>query len=475
MKHKCALFVAILSFWLAGALRSAYAQSDALDAYLEERSAAHRVPSLALAIAYADGRVDVRTYGEGIAPTTRFRIGSLSKSMTAVAVMQLFEEGRLDLDAPIQTYLTDFTTQNPDWARRITVRHLLNQTSGLSDRDYAITVNARPLEALPSSFARARHTAEPSAQFAYFNANYDLLGRIVEVVSGQTYSAYLSQRLFAPARMQTALAYDDPTPRAIEGLAQGHILLYGFPIPYAEQLPIPAPSGGIIASGADMAAFLRQFVIEEPSILSPDGITTVLSVPNGIDSSYAMGWFAAPNDDGRRIFNHAGDVLTFHADMVLLPDDGIAFALLYNRQSLLLGFATYPEIREGVIALLRGGKPAQSGISASVIGIIILSVSIAVVVNDSLRLLLSRRWVNSRQNILKRGMRVIALLIPVAILLLLPTLILSLTGRGVNYAVLIAYLPDIMLLLVVSAALNCLTLIAYLLIGLQESMRKAQP
>lgn len=293
MKHGCALFVAMLSFWLAGALRPLYAQSDALDAYLEEQIATHRLPGLALAIAYADGRVDVRTYGEGITPTTRFRIGSLSKSMTAVAVMQLFEEGRLDLDAPIQTYLTDFTTRNPDWARRITVRHLLNHTSGLSDRDYDLAFNARPLEALPSSFARARHTAEPGAQFAYLNANYALLGRIVEVVSGQTYGAYLSQRLFAPAGMQTALAYDDPMPRAIEGLAQGHILLYGLPIPFAEPLPIPAPSGGIIASGADMAAFLRQFVIKEPNILSPDSIAAMLSVPSGIDS--LMRWAGLPS------------------------------------------------------------------------------------------------------------------------------------------------------------------------------------
>lgn len=446
-------------------LFSAYAQNDALDAYLEAQVAAQRVPGLALAIAYADGTADVRTYGDGIAPQTRFRIGSLSKAMTAVAVLQLAEQGLVDLDAPVQTYLPGFTTQNPAWASRITVRHLLNQTSGLSERGYNITV-ARTADELVASFADAQHDAEPGAQFAYFNANYELLGRIVEVVSGQRFSAYLRDNLFTPAGMDDALAFDDPTLTSVDGLAQGHTLLYGFPVPYAELALAPAPSGGVVASGSDMAAFLRQFVIAEPVILKPESVKMMLTAPSGTDSPYGMGWFISTDQDGRRLFTHGGDLTTFHADMALLPDESAAFALLYNRQHFLSIFAAYPQVRDGVIAVLRGGEAPAGGLSASVIGIIILIVSVVIIASDIRQLLASRRWVarTSGQSVLRRALSLALLLIPLYVFLLLPTLIRIIMGQTADYTVLFAQLPDIMLLLVISMTLNVVTVIVRLIL-----------
>ncbi len=477
--HRLIVVLTLLGCLLGGGLLPVRAQTAALDTYLEAQTAAHRIPGLALAVAYADGRVEIRTYGGDITPQTRFRIGSLSKAMTAVAVLQLVEDSLIELDAPIQAYLTGFTTQDPDRARRITVRHLLNQTSGLSDRGYDSMANARPLEELTRSFASARHEAEPGTQFAYFNGNYDLLGRIVEVVSGQRYSAYMRERLLTPAGMGHALVYDDPTQTQMgaDGLAQGHILLYGFPIPYDEPMPISAPSGGIMVSGEDMAAFLRQFVVAEPTILSADSLEAMLSVPASVETPYAMGWFVEVREDGARVFTHSGDVMTFHADMALLPDEGIAFALLYNRQSLLSGFVTYPEIRDGVMAIVRGGEAASGGLSASVIGLVILVISVIVVVNDTRRLLASRRWVahTQGQSVVRRGLSLALLPIPLYVLLLLPSLSLMLIGRALNYDVLIAYLPDIMLLLAATATLSMLTLAARLFFLMQAAPALHKP
>lgn len=466
IKHNFVVVVFLLSFLLAGRPLQAYAQTATLDAYLQAQTAKHHIPGLTLAIAYSDGRIDVRTYGDGITPATRFRIGSLSKTMTAVAVLQLVEAGLVNLDAPIQTYLTDFTTQNAEWASQITVRHLLNHTSGISDLGYPSPADVHESEELIQSFARASHIAAPGRQFAYFNGNYDLLGRIVEVVSGQRYSTYMSEKIFTPIEMNKAVVSDDPTPIAVDGLAQGYILLYGFPIPYAEHLPIFAPSGGVIACGTDMAAFLRQFVIDKPDILSRESIRTMLTVPNGIDTPYAMGWFANRNGDQKHIFTHPGDVLTFHADMALLPDDGVAFALLYNRQNLLSTFTTYPEIRDGVMAILQGGKASGGSLSASVIGILILIMSAAAVVGDTRRLLTSRHWAarTYKLNAVQRGLSLLLLPIPLYILLFLPQAALALTGQALNFAILIAYLPDIMLLLAVTAVLSVLTLVVRLLI-----------
>ncbi len=462
MKYRLVVVMIFLGLLLAGGLRLTYAQPDALDSYLEAQTAAHRLPGLALAAVYADGSVDVRTDGSGITSATRFRIGSLSKAMTAVAVLQLVEAGLIDLDAPIQTYLTGFTTQNADWASRITVRHLLNQTSGLSELGYDATPDARLGDKLIPSFARARHDAEPGAQFAYFNANYELLGRIVEVVSGQPYSAYMRERVFAPAGMDDALVYGDPAPT--ERLAQGHLVLYGFPIPFQEPGTIPEASGGISASAADMAAFLRQFVIDEPDILSKVSIAEMLTTPPGVDSPYGMGWIAETTPDGARVFTHGGSVMTFSSDMALLPDDGAAFALLYNRNNLLATLTSSADIHNGVIAILRGREAPVGGMSGSVIGIAILTISAIIIASDARRLLTSRRWMERArgQPIWRRAVSLALLLFPVYVLLLLPALAQMVMQRVATYDLIFFQLPDLVLLLFISAALSLLTFAARL-------------
>ncbi len=473
--HRLIVVLTLLGCLLGGGLLPVRAQTAALDTYLEAQTAAHRIPGLALAVAYADGRVEIRTYGGDITPQTRFRIGSLSKAMTAVAVLQLVEDSLIDLDAPIQTYLPSFTTQNPNWARQITVRHLLNQTSGLSELGYDALQDERLGDKLIPSFASARHDAEPGRQFAYFNANYELLGQIIEVASGQSYSAYMREHVFLPAGMNNALAHGDPTPT--EGLAQGHIALYGFPIALREPMPIPEASGGIIASGTDMAAFLRQFVIDTPNILSQGSIAMMLTPSPGVDSPYGMGWIAETTTDGARIFTHGGSVMTFSSAMALLPDEGIAFALLYDRNNLLLTLTANASIHNGVIAILRGKEAPASGLSGSVIGFLLLAVSTIIVSSDTYRLFTSRRWAERTraQSIWRRVIALALLLFPVYLLILLPSLARTIMQRVVTYELIFFQVPDLVLLLFISAALSLLTLAARLFFLMQAAPALHKP
>ncbi len=467
MNHLLALTrIAALVALLAAIALPATAQptTDALDEYLRAQVASQRVPGLAFVRVDKAGNVDIRAYGAGITPQTRFYIGSLSKAMTAVAVMQLVDAGLVNLDAPVRTYLPTFTTQDPEQAGRITVRHLLNQTSGLSDQGYARDDGETDLAALVAALASARHTAEPGAAFAYFNTNYDVLGRLIEVVTGKTYADYLRANLFDRLGMPDALAHT-PAPATVDRLTQGHILLFGFPLAYPPQ-SVAAPSGGIIASGRDMAAFLRLFLQDESSILSKASRQLLLSPPQTPESTYGMGWFVGRLSDGAPIYEHSGDVPTFHADMMILPQQGVAFALLYNRQYLLSALTSFPEIRYGVAAILRGNPPS-GGLSASVLGAIILAVVAVSVISDLRRLFLSRAWVTkararSRVSVV---FGLLTLLIPVVILLLLPTLILALTGRALrDYGLVFALLPDVMLFLFVSIALGALTLVVRILL-----------
>jgi CubicO group peptidase (beta-lactamase class C family) len=436
---------------------NAQAVRDALDDYLQSQVADQRVPGLTFVLVDAEGNIDIRTYGEGITPQTRFYIGSLSKAMTAVAVMQLVDAGLVDLDTPVQTYIPTFTTQDAEQSSRITVRHLLNHTSGLSDQGYARDDDQTDLAALVAGMASARHTAEPGAAFAYFNPNYDVLGYLIEVVTGESYADYLRANLFDLLEMPDALAHN-PAPETVERLAQGHILPFGFPVAYPPQIVV-APSGGIIASGRDMGAFLSLFLQDESAIFSNQARELLLNPPPDIKSDYGMGWFVHQLSDGTPIYEHSGDVPTFHADMLLLPEEGVAFALLYNRQHLLSAFTSFPEIRYGVAAILRGDEPS-GGLNAGSLGLIILAVVIISVISDLRRLFLSRRWAMKarERSRVAVGLDMITLLAPVAILLLLPALILALTGRALgNYGLIFALFPDVMLLLFISIALGVLT------------------
>jgi CubicO group peptidase (beta-lactamase class C family) len=175
------------------------APSDAayvhLDAYVERQLAALNIPGAALAIVEGAEIVHVHSFGragpEGRAPTpqTPFFIGSLTKSVTAVAVMQLVEAGKVELDAPVQHYLPWFRVADPQATAQVTVRHLLNQTSGfaqaagmipLADFDDQPGATERQARAL-ATFQPARL---PGVAWEYSNVNYNLLGLIIEAVSG---------------------------------------------------------------------------------------------------------------------------------------------------------------------------------------------------------------------------------------------------------------------------------------------------
>jgi CubicO group peptidase (beta-lactamase class C family) len=174
---------------------------NAIDAYVEEQRHHLNIPGVFLAIVEGDRIVHLRGFGrarprgEVPTPQTLFFIGSLTKSFTALAVMQLIEAGKVELDAPIQRYLPWFHVADPEASAQMTVRHLLNHTSGLSmslgemalaDFDDRPDATERQVRAL-STLKLARPVG---SKFDYNNTNYNVLGLIVEAASGEAYSNY---------------------------------------------------------------------------------------------------------------------------------------------------------------------------------------------------------------------------------------------------------------------------------------------
>jgi CubicO group peptidase (beta-lactamase class C family) len=215
-----------------------------IDRYAEALLRADRVPGASIAIVHRDRLVHLRNFGvdqqeRAITGSTSFVLGSMSKSITAVAVMQLVERGKVVLDAPVRTYLPGFRVASADSGATITVRQLLLHTSGLP---HAVARGSR--RTLADHVEALRTVAplrEPGSAHAYASPNYLVLGRIVEVVSGQPFGQYVEQNILVP----WVCAAASPFAQAISsGFASGRIYAFGFPITRRRREPDRLPAAG---------------------------------------------------------------------------------------------------------------------------------------------------------------------------------------------------------------------------------------
>jgi CubicO group peptidase (beta-lactamase class C family) len=232
----------------------------AIDRYVEDEMRAQRIPGLALGIVQGDQIVHLKGFGVAdpggrvVTPQTPFIIGSTTKSFTALAIMQLVEAGKIELDAPIQRYLPTFHLADETAATHITVRHLLHQTTGLSTRtgrDQPSTTSDDALERRVRSFATAQLTEPVGTHYQYSGANYAILGLIVQAVAGQSYETYVQEQIFAPLDMRQS--FTSQTAAQQHGMAIGY--RYWFGVPVAANLPYnraSLPQGYLISSAEDI-------------------------------------------------------------------------------------------------------------------------------------------------------------------------------------------------------------------------------
>jgi CubicO group peptidase (beta-lactamase class C family) len=349
------------------------ASYDAIDAYIEQQMHRLKIPGVSLAIVQGDGIVHLRGFGrarpggETPTPQTPFVLGSTTKSFTALAVMQLVEAGKVDLDGPIKRYLPWFRVADPKASAQMTVRHLLNQTSGLPM--IAGMINLGDLGNDPGATerqARALSTlklARPvGAAFEYCNLNYNLLGLIVEAASGESYVDCIQQHIYAPLGMNHSHTSQAAAKR--DGLAVGHRYWFAHPVAIRD-LPLPRgslSSGQLISSSEDMAHYLIAHLnggrFREVQLLSGAGIDELhrgvaeQRVMGKLVAEYGMGWFAS-NVGGTKVFSHGGNVPDFSSYMALLPEQKKGVVLLVNADHYGLP-PVLMEVGDRVAALLAG-------------------------------------------------------------------------------------------------------------------------
>lgn len=268
-----------------------------------------------------------------VTPAIRFPIGSITKSFTCLSIMQLVNEGAIDLDKTAGDYLPDL----PPPSRGVKVRNLLNHTSGIPNyTDLPEFPMANPV-GLTRAQMLAYFAAKPlqftsGTRFSYTNSDTYLLGLIIEQQSGQSYDQYVTARVLKPFGMSRS-GFDARDDGAADR-ARGYLLKRdGFARAPQYDFEIPFSAGAIVSTTGDLLKYRRGVFGANGDAKVRKLILSHDALAGGEANPYALGCLIETTLDGHRKITHAGDIFGFAADYAYYPDDDLTLAILTNSQS----------------------------------------------------------------------------------------------------------------------------------------------
>ncbi|ATY10251.1 hypothetical protein CU254_07100 [Amycolatopsis sp. AA4] len=338
-----AIVAAMLAVFAVPASAQPTSPADPAVAHL--RAELESGPPSSYAVVSADGKVTTGAVGSDVTPQSPFLLGSLSKSFTAMAVMQLVEAGEVGLDTPITAYLPWFRTAGAN--DPITVRQLLNQTSGLPTEAGTVDLYEpeTTLEQRVRALADVVPVSRPGTAFHYCNKNYATLGLMIEQVSGQSYADYLKAHVLAPLGMNRTFTNLADARRA--GLIEGSAVLFGLNVPReTPDFPGARPDGYLVSTAEDLSHYLTfqmTGAYRGARPLSAESLRLMhrAAVPTGDDHAidgidhYGFGW-GTGTLHGQPVVQHDGDLTRYHANLGYLPDQRVGLVVLTSRNPVLL-------------------------------------------------------------------------------------------------------------------------------------------
>lgn len=336
-------FVVVTAILFAAA--SAFANEQKvreLERFIEQAMKSQKMPGLSVAIVHGDFRW---SRGFGFAdvenevparPDSSYRTGSVAKPMTAVAVLKLVEDGKIDLDAEVQTYVPYF----PRKSKPVTVRQLLAHQGGISHyRDYMKEGRIREPKNTRESIAIFQDfdlVAEPGTSYIYSSYGFNLLGAVIEGASGKPYGEYLTENVWKPLGM-TATRMDDP--RALIPHRVTGYVLENNALKRSEYVDISSRFGGGGARSTvdDMVRFMEGLaggkVLQRES---REAAWTAQPTRDGRLTRYGYG-FTVANRNGRYVVNHSGSQQETRTNLTLVPSQHLVIALASNFEDADLG------------------------------------------------------------------------------------------------------------------------------------------
>ena len=322
--------------------------TQAMDRKLPDRMNSYGIPGVTIAVLHKGEIVWVQAYGiadrksgRAMAEGDIFRVESISKSITAWGVMTLVEEGMIELDMPVATYLKSWSLPPSEISvDTLTVRQLLSHTGGMPLGNFGARYPPEgPVLALRDSLSKeARPIQQPGLSFSYSNTGYNLLELLIEDVSGMPFSDYMAREILTPLGMMNSSfewspEINDRIPTAY-GLKEEPVPLYIYP---------GRGAGGLFATVEDIARFIQAGMAEgyrsEHKVLSPASIeliSTPQAKPGGlmayVSDAYGFGVFLEELQAGRHAVWNGGQGSGWMAHFYAVPDAGDAIVILVNSQ-----------------------------------------------------------------------------------------------------------------------------------------------
>jgi D-alanyl-D-alanine carboxypeptidase len=266
------------------------------------------------------GVTDITTK-QPVSPDTKFVIGSNTKPFTAMAIMMLMEEGKVDLDKPISQYLADLPSQ---W-KLLTLRQLLSHTAGISEDGYW-RKRKQPKDLI--KFVKPELDFAPGESWGYSNSGFTLAGLVIEQVSGQTYGDFLRDRIFTPLGMKQTQAKLGSVPSLATGYAWNDRL---DKIDLTDEYdPAAYSAGNIISTASDMAKWVQA--LNQGKLLNAASyrqLWTDTALKNGRSTGYGLGWEVG-SFNGHPFTQHGGNVGGYSSGLYRYPNDQLDVIVLSN-------------------------------------------------------------------------------------------------------------------------------------------------
>lgn len=322
---------------------------DELDARIEAGMKAYGIPGVAAAV-WANGQEHVKGYGvtnvdhpTPVDGDTIFRIGSTTKTFTGTTMMRLVEQGKVDLNAPVRRYLPDFAVADPAVGPAVTVRQLVNHTSGWLGED--LQDFGRGDDAIAryvGSMTRLPQNTPPGAVFAYNNAGLVVAGRIIEVVTGMTFEAAVQSLLLDPLQLNSTYCYTDEL--IGHNIAASHDVVDGKPVVNVDLWTFPRscdPTGGLMSTARDQLRYAKFHLGDGTApggarLLSVQSLEAMRSNP-GVGGTLlveliGMGvtWMLRPSAENVTIVQHGGSWPGQHSGFFMVPERNFAMTVLTN-------------------------------------------------------------------------------------------------------------------------------------------------
>ncbi|MCI0767805.1 serine hydrolase domain-containing protein [Bacillus sp. TL12] len=382
----CLLWNVVILFLPASKVSAEKDIKNMIDSYVETFLKEHRIPGASIAIVHENDIFYSKAWGvtgedeEKVTTKTPFTIGSISKSLTGLAIMKLMEENTVHLEDPVQKYIPWFTLKDQEAASNITIKHLLTHSSGISTYS-GLSISdkeSKDFHAIKNNVENLSNvtlTASPGEKHQYSNANFLILGALIEEVTNQTFSNYMKQEVFLPLGMKSAAADNDTSYK--NGYLAGYQSWFGIPrkssITYDNG---GAPYGYITASAEDMVQYIKFLSGQENADFLTENMMNLYVSPHiqtGETRYYGLGIRVTNPDSEKKMIWHSGSTTDSHAEMFFIPETGWGGVILTNKNHILEEEAL-SYLKQGIINIINGDELVDIPSNTPIVQLVIIGV-----------------------------------------------------------------------------------------------------